>query len=60
MTPIEVACRHSCWSDPGTQYNCAAQAGEPCDWSHCDTEPSGVALYHEERIIDAAEFGGTA
>jgi hypothetical protein len=50
MTPIELACRHSCCDG-----NCAAQAGEPCDWSHCDVD--GVAEFHAERIEDAAEFG---
>ena len=50
MTAMEIACRHSCGG-----YNCGAEAGDPCDWSHCHLEP-GVTPpeCHAERIEDAS------
>jgi hypothetical protein len=45
MRPQCIACRH-----------CAQQPGEPCDWSRDEASAQGVALYHAERIEDAAAW----
>jgi hypothetical protein len=58
MRPIEIACRHvDVWP---VVRNCAAQAGEPCEWG---LEGDGATLdyappeFHAERIEDAAAMG---
>jgi hypothetical protein len=48
VTPIEIACRHTCRRNTA---NCGAEAGEPCDWSKCIGARPG---FHSERIDDAA------
>lgn len=56
MTPIEIACRHSCY-DGADIFNCEAQAGEECNWQHCDCDVIHEHGMHAERIEDAAALG---
>lgn len=56
MTPIEIACRHVCHDG----YTCAAEVGQKCDWSECDTEPYPMGDFHRERIEDAASMSNGA
>lgn len=49
MTPTEIACRHVCFNPE--ENHCAAESGDPCNWSGCDVDQ--VEPFHAERREDA-------